>query len=269
MLHLSAGMTVYFIFITALLGLAMGSFLNCFAYRYASGESVLKGRSHCGLCGHTLSFPDLVPVFSWLFLRGKCRYCGEKIPVRYPLTELICAAVYVLVLLRFDVSLEALQYLLLMSLLFTAAVTDLYSGLIPDRLIVIGAVGALAFTLFPWPEDVFGALLRLVINGLSVSLPLLLLVLLYDKLTKKESMGGGDIKLMFLIGLYFDWTLNLLILILACVLGIAFALIRRPKENEKHGQKGAFSFGPALAVSAWLVMLFGETALNWYLGFFI
>ncbi len=265
--NLAVGMIIYIYFITAVIGLAMGSFLNCFAYRYAEHKSVLKGRSHCALCGHTLSALDLIPVFSWLFLKGKCRYCGEKISPRYLISELVLALAYVSVLLRFGLTLDAARYAVLLSLLFTAAFTDIYCGLIPDRLVIIGTICAFGFAFFS-PEGIVQGLLWTLIDGLSVALPLLLIVLAYDKITGKEAMGGGDIKLMFLIGLFFDWKLNILILIFACFVGIAFALIKRP-DGEMHEQKGAFSFGPALAVSAWVVMLWGQPVMDWYLGFFI
>lgn len=272
MLGMSPFITAYIIFMAALLGLVMGSFLNCFAYRYANGESVHKGRSNCALCGHVLGFFDLIPIFSWLFLKGKCRYCGKKISAKYLLSEIVCGLLYISVVIRFDITIDTLRYLLLISLLFAAAMTDIYCGLIPDRVAVIGTIGAFVFTILKNFESFsFGEILKellfTLINGLSISLPLLILVIVFEKVMKKDSMGGGDIKLMFTIGLYFDWKLNLLIIILACITGIIFAVIRKP-SGDMHGQEGAFSFGPALAVSAWIVMLFGQWFIDWYLGLF-
>lgn len=266
--ELSAAMTAYIIIIAAILGLCMGSFLNCFAYRYINHESVLKGRSHCALCGHDLKAPDLVPVFSWLFLRGRCRYCGERISPRYVLAELICAAAYVSVFLRFGLSVDTAKYLILVSLLFTASFADIHGGLIPDRLVIIGGVSAFAFAFFPAEGTIPASLLSTLLGGLSIALPVLLIVLALDKLLGRETMGGGDIKLMFLIGLHFDWKLNILILILACVIGLVFAFIKR-SEMDSREEAGGFSFGPALALAAWLVMLWGEPVIDWYLGFFI
>ena len=100
---------IYFVLLAAVLGSSLGSFLNCAAWRIVHGESFLKGRSHCTTCGHALGFLDLIPVLSWVFLKGKCRYCGEKIPARYPLTELFFAAVSVLCLLRFDLTVLCLR----------------------------------------------------------------------------------------------------------------------------------------------------------------
>ena len=109
----SRGLLIYCCVVSALLGAVFGSFLNCAvfgsflncaAWRLGHGESVLRGRSHCTACGHVLGAADLVPILSWLFLRGKCRYCGSRIPARYPLTEAVFAALTVLCLLRFDLS---------------------------------------------------------------------------------------------------------------------------------------------------------------------
>lgn len=278
MQELSTAMTIYICFISALLGLCMGSFLNCFAYRYAKNESVMKGRSHCALCGHMLRGADLIPVFSWVFLRGKCRYCGEKISAKYLLSELLLGTVYVTVFLRFGLTLEALKFLIFASLVFTAAMSDIYSQLIPDRLIIIGIISAILFAFFT--ENIWSSLLWTLVGGFSVALPLMIIVLLFDKLMKRESMGGGDIKLIFMMGLYFDWKLNILLIIIACIVGIIFALVQRrgadtetentdPDTEEDETPSGAFSFAPALAIAAWIVMLVGERFMNWYLGLFM
>ena len=264
MLELTAALTAYFILLAAVLGLVMGSFLNCFAYRYSNNESVIRGRSKCALCGHALGSRDLVPVFSWLFLKGRCRFCGEKISPRYVAAELVCAALYVSVLLRFGLGVPALKYLVFVTLLFTAASADLYCGLIPDRLVIIGIITALAAVFFA-PEGAVSALISTAIGGFSIALPLLICVLVFDRVKKRETMGGGDIKLMFMIGLFFDWKLNVLIIILACILGIVFAVFRQ--KNSSGGER-AFPFAPALCSAAWLVMLFGEGLLGWYLRLF-
>lgn len=262
MLHLTPGLTAYLLTLSAVLGLVMGSFLNCLAWRLAHGESVAHGRSHCAVCGHRLGAGDLIPVLSWLLLRGRCRYCGQKISARYPLTELLCGVVYVSIVLRWDVSWQALRFLLLASVLLAASLVDLEVCLIPDRLIAAGILGFVLLAPFSG-EPLHMALFHGAAGGLSVSLPLLLTVLLADRVWKRETMGGGDLKLLFMIGLYFNWKLNLLLLIAACVLGLLLALIL---GRAKPGTP--FPFGPAIAAAAWFVMLFGTQVLNWYLGLF-
>lgn len=260
MLYSSPIITIYAIALTCLIGLAAGSFLNCAAMRAVSGESIARGRSHCPQCNHTLGALDLVPLFSWLFLRGRCRYCGTKISWRYPLSELLTALVFVSALLKWDISLKALEMALLGSVLLWISFTDAEAQIIPNRLIVAGIAIRVAFILVS--GDIPHVALQSVVGGLSVSLPVLLIALLLEKLLKKEAVGGGDIKLLFMAGLYFDWKLNVLALLLACFVGIAFALISRVKSGKP------FPFGPAIACGTWLSMLFGSAIISAYLGLF-
>lgn len=260
MLYSSPLITVYAITLTCLIGLAAGSFLNCAAMRTVSGESIAKGRSHCPSCNHTLGVFDLVPLFSWLFLKGKCRYCGAKISLRYPLSELLGALVFVTALLKWDISLKALEMALLGSVLLWLSLTDAQAQIIPNKLIIAGIAIRVAFILVS--GDIPHVALQSVIGGLSVSLPVLLIALLLEKLLKKEAVGGGDIKLLFMTGLYFSWQLNVFALLLACFVGIAFALIARIKSGKP------FPFGPAIACGTWLSMLFGSAVISAYLSLF-
>lgn len=254
---------VYAALVAAMLGLAMGSFLNCAAWRMTHGDSVARGRSYCAACGHTLSPTDLVPVISWLALRGRCRYCGEKISFVHPLGELICGACYAAVTLRFALSWETVEYLILVSLLFCISCADLYDYIIPNRLIAAGIVCRTVFVLLG--GDVPMTALRALVGGVSISLPVLLLVLAAEKIMKKEAMGGGDIKLLFMTGLYFDWKINLVALLYACLLGIAAGLLwqRAHPRADRH-----IPFGPAIALGCVAAMLTGESLIHWYLGLF-
>lgn len=262
MLHLTTGLTVYILSITALSGLVIGSFLNCWAYRLTTGESILKGRSHCPSCGHMLGVWDLIPVASYIFLRGKCRYCQERFSIRYLVAELVCAAYFVSVVWHFDVTPEALKYLVLGSLLFCIALVDLESQIIPDRLIVGVIANFILFTLL-FKEPVFSALWQGVLAGFSISVPLLVIVLIMDRILKRESMGGGDIKLLFAIGLYFTWQLNIFLLIVACLAGIVLGLSKKGFRDDEENP-GAFPFGPAIVFAYGVVLLFGEPFLMWY-----
>lgn len=264
MLHLSAGLTAYILFITALLGLVMGSFAACMAGRLAAGESTLRGRSHCADCGHALSPRDLVPVFSWAVLRGRCRYCGAKIPVLCPTAELLCAGAFLGLVLRFDVSLAALEGCILTVLLLTAALVDWQAGWIPDRLL---AAGVCNFVLFSLIEGGGAALLTGLLGGAALALPLLAMVLVMDRVLKRDSMGGGDLKLFFVVGLYFSWREALFILILCCLLGILFALVSKKTTGDPENPK-AFPFGPAIAAGAYLSLLAAQPAVAWYLRLF-
>ncbi|NTU89205.1 MAG: prepilin peptidase, partial [Actinobacteria bacterium] len=231
MLYQSVVITAYVLFVTVILGLCMGSFLNCAAWRIAHGESIAKGRSHCTSCNHVLGAKDLVPVFSWALQRGKCRYCREKISVRYLLVELLTAAIFISVVLKYGLSLTTVEMLMFVSVLICLSLTDLDDYLIPNRLVLAGIAINLVFSVvftfvggFTW-WSLFAGLGQALIGGLSVALPLLFLTLIADKVMGKETMGGGDIKLFFMVGMYFSWQQNIFLLIVACVVGIVFAVI--------------------------------------------
>lgn len=263
MLFSSPTVTVYLCFLTAVFGLAMGSFLNCMAVRIVHKEP-LTGRSYCPDCRHPLAAVDLVPVFSWLFLKGKCRYCKKTVSAWYPASELLTAAVFLSALFKYDVSLKTLEMLVLASILLCISFADLEAYLIPDGLIIAGIACRVLFILLS--GDVWTNALTSLIGGISVSLPVLLIVLVMEKILKKEAMGGGDIKLLFMIGIYFDWKLNLTALFFACFIGIALALCLK-KRAAQNGRQ--IPFGPALAAGAWLSMLFAQPLISWYLGLFI
>ena len=265
MIFLSVELTNFILGFTFLLGLIFGSFTNCLAWRIAHNESIAHGRSHCAVCNHTLSPLDLVPLLSWLFLRGRCRYCGEKISIRYPLTELLCGLAFVGIVLRYDISIQTLEYMILTVLLLAAALVDLETGLIPDRLLIAGAVNFLFFSFFD-----AGGFLPAVLNGIFGSfvifMPLFVLVLIMDRVLGRESMGGGDLKLYFTVGLYFSWKCNLFLVLLSCLLGIAFFFLF---QNIRFGEeKRAFPFGPAIAAAVYLSLLAAEPVVTWYFGLF-
>ena len=245
----------FLLLLTFLLGAVLGSFANCMAWRIARGEDFVHGRSHCPVCGHVLAARDLIPVLSYLMQRGRCRYCGAKLSRRYLLTELGTGLLFVLLLLRYGVSWAALQNSLLAVLLLAIALVDWDCMLIPNGLIVAGIGNRLLFALLSRES-----LLACLGNGLLIAVPLLLLVLLLDRLLGRESMGGGDVKLFFMLALYFDWRCSLLLLLLSCILGIFFALRMR--------EKGAFPFGPAIAAAAVLCLFFAEPVVGLYLRVF-
>lgn len=261
-LHATPFITCYAVFLAAVLGLVAGSFLNCAAIRLVTGEKISRGRSHCMSCGHVLAASDLVPLFSWLFLKGKCRYCGAKISARYPVSELVSAVVFVALLFRFDISLELLEFLVLASLLLCVSFADLEGYIIPDVLIIIGLTVRIVFILISCRPG--AAALESLIGALSISLPLLIIVLIAEKVMKKEAMGGGDIKLFFMAGSFFNWKENLLAAIFACVIGIVLGAAAR----KKCGESRPFPFGPAISAGYFLCMLFGREIVAAYMSLF-
>ena len=240
----------------AVLGAAVGSFLDCTAVR---GE-LPRGRSRCDSCGHPLGPAELVPIFSYLVFRGRCRHCGSAIPVRCLWAEIAGAFSFAALWLHLGPGLELLMHLILASLLLWLSLTDWISRTIPDRLLLAAAANRFLF-LWLRQEPLKEAVPDMVIGALSVSLPLLLLSLGMDRLVGQESMGGGDIKLLFVLGLYFSWMDMLLLLLVACVMAILWAVI---SGQGKAGRQ--IPFGPFLS-AAWLaVVLWGEPLITWYRG---
>jgi len=253
-------LTTYTLFWLGVLGAVMGSFLNCAAWRMAHGESILTGHSHCGSCGERLTARDLVPIFSYLFHRGRCRRCGAKIPADCLISELAGALLFLGLGWRCDVTPRLLMWLIFGSICLLLALIDWNTRLLPDKLLLLAAVNRLVFLLV-LQEPLKETLVSMLLGACSVSVPLLLLVLLMDRLLGRETMGGGDIKLLFVLGLYMDGLAMCLLLLTACVIGLAAGLALRAKSPER-----GIPFGPAIVLAWYLVFMFGEPLLTWYRG---
>lgn len=239
----------------AVLGAVLGSFLCCAADR--GGLPV--GRSRCDACGHVLGAGDLIPILSYLVSRGRCRHCGASIPVRCLAAELVGAAGFAALGLKFGPGLGLVMQLILAGLLLLLSLVDWTAHVLPDKLLLAVIVNRLVF-LFLLGEPLGEALPRMALGALGVSVPLLLLSLVMDWLLKKETMGGGDIKLLFVLGLYLSWLEMLLLLFLACVLALVWVALRA----RKTGSGGEIPFGPFLAAAWLLVTLFGGPWIQWY-----
>lgn len=268
MLYFFPGITIYFCLLAAILGACMASFLNCMAWRIVHGESFVKGWSHCDECGHSLALYDLIPIFSYLFQKGKCRYCGTKLSVRHLLFEILGAVSFVLLLLKFDITIQTLEYLGLACILMGAAFTDIEGLIIPDGFIIAGVFWHVAFVLFTGPT--LPLILDDLIGGFGVALVLLGIVLIVEKVMKREAMGGGDLKLIFMNGLYLGWAKNILCIFIACVIGIIVGLAtkKQREENDELEDKKIFPWGPSIAAAAYLTVLAGDSILNAYLSLF-
>lgn len=230
----SPAITAYALVVAGLLGLVMGSFINCWAWRSTHGESVLKGRSHCATCDHELAARDLIPVVSWLASGRKCRYCGQKISARYPITELICAAVFVAVTAKYGPTLQTIELLAFCGVLLFLSLTDLDDYVIPNGCIITAIVIrivylAAAYFMGDMSTD---QIVFYLASGFGMGIALVIVVIIADKVLGRESMGGGDLKLYFVAGLYFGWQQGLLLVILSCIIGIAVALLAPPREDS-------------------------------------
>lgn len=237
-------------------GAALGSFLDCAVWRWARGEAMFRGRSRCASCGETLSAPELIPVVSFLISRGRCRRCGAAIPAECLWAELAGGAVWVCFGVRFGLSLELAQWLILGALLLAVSLTDAAKRIIPDKLLIAMAANR-ALWLFALGQPLWETVKGMLI-GCLVPAALLAFVLLAEKVMKKEAMGGGDIKLLLALALYLSWPELLLTLLGGCLLGIVGGVLGR--------KRGAVPFGPYLSAAAVLAACFGGPLVDWYLG---
>ena len=242
-----------------LLGSIMGSFLNCMAIRICHNVSFVKGRSVCDECGHVLGPLDLIPIFSYILNRGKCRYCGAKLSARYLISEIVAGLSYLFIVIKFGLTLETIKYLVLVSLMLAISFADLEDYLIPDRFIVVGLINRLVFILLG--SSIKQELISSLIGGLVISLPILIISIIMTKILKRDAMGGGDIKLFFMLGTYFGIGENLLSVLMACIVGIIFSVITKKTKEE-------FPFGPSICLAYYITILFGSSIVNWYINLF-
>ena len=282
----SPELKAYILCIAFILGLCMGSFLNCLSWRSVRHMDIVKSHSLCPNCKHKLSARDLVPVFSWLFHKGTCRYCDAKISVRYPITELLMGVVFTSVVYLYGPTFESLQLLIFMGTLLVASLIDLETYTIPNKCIVVALLTRIAYLLslcYISPEYSWFCFKNSLISLLVVGTALIVLALIMDKLLKRPSMGGGDIKLLAVAAFYFGWKQCILVVLIACILGIAHGLYWQSKTttnqtnscsseastSEEQTPRGSFPWGPSIAFACWIVALFGAPILNWYINLFV
>lgn len=247
-------LTIYLSLWLAVLGAVLGSFLCCAADR----GGLPTGRSRCDTCGHVLRVWELIPIFSYLSSRGRCRACGASIPGHCLAAELAGAVSFAALGLHFGPSLELVMQLILAGLLLLLSLVDWTARLLPDKLLVAAIVNRVVF-LFLLRQPLGETLPGMLLGAFSVSLPLLLLSLGMDVLLKKDTLGGGDIKLLFVLGLYLSWAEMLLLLFSACVLALLWAA--GPGRRRAGGE---IPLGPFLAAAWLLVTLFATPWIQWY-----
>lgn len=236
-----------------LYGIVIGSFLNVLILRIPIKENIALTRSHCMKCGHTLRWYDLFPLFSYLFLGGKCRYCKEKISPQYPIVEGINGIAYVIMFLANGINIGTILYCLCTSALIALSVIDWRTKEIPvgfNIFILLLGLIRLVTDIGNWSQYVIG------LFAVSGFLYLLLLF------TKGRGIGGGDIKLMAATGLLLGWQLNIVAFLLGCVIGscIHLALMAIKKVGRE------LAFGPYLSAGVFVVMIWGEQLVSWYLS---
>jgi leader peptidase (prepilin peptidase)/N-methyltransferase len=245
-----------------LFGTIIGSFLNVCIYRIPAGQSVISPASRCPKCGSAIRWYQNFPVISYLLLRGRCAGCKTKISLRYPLVEALTGLLFVWVWLAFGWQVATPLYWVFVAALVVITFIDLDHQIIPDVIslpgIVVGFLAALAIPWLPWLDSLLGILL----GGGS----LFLVAAVYQRLTGQEGMGGGDVKLLAMIGAFLGWKAVLPVIFLGSLagslVGVPLMLIKR------SGGKLAIPFGPFLALGAVICLLWGRQLFDWYVGFF-
>lgn len=236
-------------------GIVLGSFMNVLIYRIPLKENIATNRSHCMRCGRQIKWYDLIPLASYIILRGKCRYCGEKISFQYPLVEAINGIGYVVIFAVNGFNLLSILFCLMYSVLIVISVIDWRTYEIPySMLISMGVIGVL----------------RLVVDRANIAEHLIgffaVSAFLYAVfwISNGKWIGGGDIYLMAAAGLFLGWKNIILALALGCILGSMIHLILMRVCNKGR----MLAFGPYLSAGIVISMLYGTQMIEWYLGLF-
>lgn len=232
-----------------IVGLFMGSFYGVVGGRLPNNESIVKPRSHCSFCNHVLKWYELIPVFSFIFQRGKCRKCKKSISIFYPIVELATGLLFAISYYIFGFSYNLLIALLISSILSIVLVSDVLYFIIPDSVIIIFSILMIIvkFVFLGFESTLFS-----IFSGIIMFIIMYSIMIIGNKIFKKECLGGADIKLMFFTGLIISPALGLLsIFIASCIaLPISLFLIFKNKDN-------IIPYGPFLLIGLYLVFSFG------------
>jgi leader peptidase (prepilin peptidase)/N-methyltransferase len=262
-------------------GLLVGSFLNVCIVRLPRGRSIVTPPSHCPRCKKGIRFYDNIPIISFLLLRGKCRNCGEPISWRYPLVELINGLFYVWIVQEFSISGEAFLMMALCSSLIVITFIDFDHQIIPDVITLPGMLVGLSLAPFfmsalgdalpfhldrilpntgPYLTAFLNSLIGLILGGG----PLFAIGWIWEKLRHVEAMGGGDVKLMGMVGSFLGWKGALLTIMLGALAGsiVGVWLI----ATKRHKMEKVIPFGPFLAAGSVAAAFYGTDIISWYLG---
>lgn len=247
-------MFVYYGVIIFIFGVVLGSFYTVVGERLPQNKSIITPPSHCPNCNHILKFYELIPVVSYLFLGGKCLKCKQKIPVLSTIIEFSTGALFVLAYLRFGICVKLFIALIFISMLMIVITSDIRYMVICDEILIIGDI--LIFILSIIDIGLKNALIS-VVNGLICFFIMLVIKKLGDIIFKRESMGGGDIKLMFTFGLTMGIASSVASIFLASFIGLPISLVLM-KNNSSH----EIPFGPYLSVAAIILFLSGINVID-------
>lgn len=251
-------MEIYYAVVLFIFGTVLGSFYNVVGYRLPKGESLLFPSSHCTKCNHKLGASELVPIFSYLFLGGKCKNCGRKISLFYPIFEFCSGILFATSYIVFGFSIELAISLTFISAMLIIIISDYQTMIIPDEVLL---VSSFLLIVEIWIQKEWSGSLEAILAGTLSFLTMFILKKIGDFLFKKESMGGGDIKLMFVFGLTLGYSMAIISVFIASFIALPVALYFAYKYGNKKYidddeiPEHSIPFGPFLAISAILLLL--------------
>ncbi len=261
-------MIIVFYVLVFLVGMITGSFLNVCIYRIPREESIVFPPSHCTSCGKVLKPIELVPILSFIFLRGKCRYCGAKISIRYPLIEILTAVIFALLFNTFGFSPDLFASAFLMSILIAVFFIDIDHRIIPNGLVLTGLIGGIIIMFYNaftnqaiFNESSWLAHLLGILPGSGILFFVALIGLIIYK--SDEAMGMGDVKIFAPIGIFLGWKLCFLALLISIVFAGVFSLLLILTGVKKR--KDTIPFGPFIVAGTFVTMMWGTEILNWYI----
>jgi leader peptidase (prepilin peptidase)/N-methyltransferase len=246
---------VFIYIIVFVFGVCIGSFLNVLIYRVPLGLSFIKGFSVCPACGERVMPLDLVPILSYILLRGKCRYCKAAISIRYPVVELLTGVLALAACLFYGYTLAAIAAFGIWCLLAVISFIDLEHTIIPNGMVIALAALSVVFAVFSF-NDI--TLLARIIGFFSVSFPMFFIAMLI-----RDAFGGGDVKLSAVCGFLLGWQMALLAIFIAILLGGCQGMYIKyiKRAGNKH-----IAFGPYICLGVFIAFIWGEEILRWYLG---
>ena len=236
-----------------IVGLFFGSFYNVVATRLPKNESIIKPGSHCENCKHRLTWYELIPVFSYIFLKGKCKKCKIKLSIQYPLVEILTGLLFMVSYLIFGVSYDTLISIVLVSLVILIFISDIKYYVILDEALIVAGVLLLVLL---YLKGGFELLLTNTLYGVCLFIIMLVVKLSGDKVFKKESLGWGDVKLSLIAGMVLGLYLGTVYIFLGAFIALPYSILLCIKKGN-----GMIPFGPFLGVSL-LIVYWNGTAIN-------
>jgi leader peptidase (prepilin peptidase)/N-methyltransferase len=241
-----------FVFIV---GIVIGSFLNVCISRIPENKSLLSLRNHCPKCKHKFNILEHISILGYIINNRKCRYCGERVSIQNPIVELLTAFIFLFLYNKFEFNISFFEYAILSSLLITMTFIDLERQEIPDKLIVFGLITSILFNIYDIKVNMINGIIGFILGGGSF---------LIIAMITHGAMGGGDIKLMAVLGLFLGWKFIIIVALISFILGAGASILLIAAKIK--GTKDYIPFGPFIAVATITVIFYGQDILHMYIN---